>query len=159
MVHALELLHTALVPEGLLVDLRPARRALPGRPDAGLPHVYCQEGERRRHAGPLQPLKPLAQYRAAELAVRKVIRDGLFVLQATEMFPFLFHIASCQRFDEILATHWTDTAAPTSTRRRLGTLMRTSRGAEITIVEHVRLNVMRKQTADGATAGTHVAFQ
>ena len=45
-------------------------------------------------------------------------------MQATEIFPFTFYFASPGRFDKALATLWTDTAVPTSTRRRLGSLVR-----------------------------------
>ncbi len=144
MVHALELLHRALIPQGILVDLRPARRMSPGRHSAGFPQVYCVAGDRRLHAGHLQPLKPLAYYRAADHAVQKVIQRGLFAPEATAVFPFIFYFGSPGHFDKALATRWTDTTVPASTRRRVGFLIRKSPTSQIIAVEHLGLKIMRK---------------
>ena len=144
MVHALELLHRALIPQGILVDLRPARRPPPGRRSGAFPQIYGGSGHRRVHAGHLQPLKPLADHRAADDAVQTVIRRGLFSLEATAAFPFVFYFASLGHFDKAVAVRWTDTAVPAATRRRLASLIRESPASQIIAVEHVDLRIMRR---------------
>src|SRR5712692_2085604 len=123
MVHALVLLHAVLTPHGVLADLRPDRLAIPRRL-ARHPQVYCVEGDRRVHAGYLKTLKPLADHRAADLAVRRVIRRGFFALQAIR---------------------WTDTVLEASTRHRLRVLLRKYPRGRIMAVSRIRLSVTIKR--------------
>ncbi len=144
MVHALELLHAVLAPHGVLADLRPDRSANPPK-STRHPQVYCTEGDHRVHAGYLKTLKPFADYRAADLAVRRVIRRGLFALQAIETFDYHYYFDSLAHLERALATRWTDTVLEASTRHRLGVLLRKHPRALIMAVSRIRLNVMRKQ--------------
>jgi hypothetical protein len=81
MVHALTVTRRLLRPHGVLVDLRNNRFAsIRARHD----QVYCLTGDRRLYAGPLKVKKPLADFRAADRAVREVVRRGLFRLASTE---------------------------------------------------------------------------
>ncbi len=144
MVHALVLLHAVLTPHGVLADLRPDRLAIPRRP-ARHPQVYCVEGDRRVHAGYLKTLKPLADYRAADLAVRRVIRRGLFALQAIEAFDFHYYFDSLAHLEKALATRWTDTVLEASTRHRLRVLLRKYPRGRIMAVSRIRLSVTIKR--------------
>lgn len=144
MVHALELLHAVLAPQGVLADLRPDRSANPPNRTRH-PQVYCIAGDERVHAGYLKTLKPVADYRAANLAVRRVIRRGLFALQAVEVFDFHYYFDSLTHLEKALATRWTDTVLETSTHHHLGVLLHRHPNAQIMAVSRIRLNVMRKQ--------------
>lgn len=145
MVHALVLLHQALAPDGTLVDLRPDRLANPQGRRARQPHVYCVQGGRRVHAGYLKTLKPLATYRAADHAVRQVIRQELFTFRAVEAFDFHYYFHTLECLDRALATRWTSTVLEASTRRRLGTLLRAHPAAQIMAVDRIRLSVLMKR--------------
>ncbi len=67
MVHALEEVHRVLKPRGILIDLRP-----------GAEHrrIGLGEGKQWRMVGPLH--ETLDDDYAADAAIRRVVRDGLF---------------------------------------------------------------------------------
>jgi hypothetical protein len=144
MVDALELLHAVLAPHGVLADLRPDRSANPPR-HARHPQVYCVEGDQRVHAGYLKTLKPFADYRAADLAVRRVIRRGLFALQAVETFDFHYYFDSPAHLEKAVATRWTDTVLEASTNHHLRVMLRKHPKAHIMAVSRIRLSIMRRQ--------------
>lgn len=75
MVHALVIAHGLLCAHGMVADLRPDRVT---NICARHIQVYCLTGDHRVHAGRLKLLKPLADFRAADRAVREVIRRGRF---------------------------------------------------------------------------------
>ncbi len=145
MVHALVSLHAVLTPYGIVADLRPDRLAIP-RNRTRHPQVYCVEGDHRVHAGFLTSLKPLADYRAADRAVRQVIRQGLFTLQATEAFDFHYYFDSLAHLDKALATRWTDTILEDPTRHRLSVLLRRHPRAQVMAVSRIRLRVLMKRS-------------
>jgi len=145
MVHALVLLYGVLTSHGTLVDLRPDRMANACDHRAGQPHIYCVEGEQRVHVGYLKTAKPLADYRAADRAVRNVIRQGLFALQTVEVFSFRYHVDSLATLDKALATRWASTILDAPTRRRLQACLHKHPAAKIMMVDRMRLTVMEKR--------------
>jgi len=142
MVHALIIAHRLLRAHGVVADLRPDRVATIR---ARRTHVYCLTGDHGIHAGRIKPLKPLADFRAADRAVREVIRRGLFRLRAVEAFEFRYYFDTLPHFEKALARYWTDATLEDSTRRRLGRLLRRYPTARITAVARMRLNVLAKQ--------------
>jgi len=144
MVHALIRLHRALSGRGILVDLRPDRRAaIPDR----LFHtqLYCAVNGRQVHAGRLRAVRPLAVFVAADRALRHVVRRGLFAARSTATFNFHYYFDSPAHLERAVALYWPQTMLEISTRRRLSMLLRRHPGAEIMAITRVRLSVLAKQ--------------
>ncbi len=158
MVHALRQIHRVLAPQGVVADLRPDRRVHqrtkhagpPPAGPAGLPRVYVGSS-RWRGVGVLQKTaKKLADHRAADAAVRQVLRRGLFALEATDTFEFRYYFCTLAHLDKHLATRWVDTSLPLPTRRRLLTGLRNRPRSQILVVERAQLNVLAKTDAGAA---------
>lgn len=141
MVHALREIHRVLTPGGLLADLRPDRRLEGGkrRRDV-LAKLRYRRGQREIPVGVLQE-GSFADDEAADRAVRRVLREDLFVLESSETLPFHFYFRDLESADDYLTTRETANV-DLPTRRRLEVLTRRP-GGEIVLVETLRLNVMR----------------
>ena len=140
MVHALRVARGLLRPHGVLVDLRNDRFAsIRARHD----QVYCLIGDRPLYAGPLRIKKPLADFRAADRAIRDVVRRGLFRLRAVEVFEIRSYYETTAHIEKYAAQNPYVTVEDT-TRRRLGALLRGHPAAQILVVAQTRLNVLVK---------------
>ena len=144
MVHALTEIHRVLTPRGVLADLRPDRRTAMGKRWRGLPRVYCVSDGGEILAGVLGK-ENVADHRAADRAVREVLRRELFTLQSAETFPFRFSFRTLSALEDHLTTWWTNTTLPALTRRRLRLLMDRYPASQIVVIDTMRLDVMRKQ--------------
>lgn len=142
MVHALVTIRGLLRPHGVVADLQPDRFA--GR-HARHAQIYCLTNDRRLHAGRIKIVKPLADFRAADRAIREVVRRGLFRLGAIEAFEFHYYFDSSAHLDRAVARYWRPHATlEESARRRVGSLLRRHRGARIMAVSRQRMTVLVK---------------
>lgn len=140
MVHALTAARRLLRPHGMLVDLRSDRFAhVRARHD----QVYCLAGKRRFHAGPLKINRPLADFRAADRAIREVVRRGLFRHTASDFFEIRSYPAGPAELERYAITNPYATVDAT-TLRRLRNLLRRHPGARILVVTLSRLTVLEK---------------
>lgn len=104
--HALETLHTALRPGGLLLDVRPAPqfpqvevwRSTVGELNAGAAVVRLGQVE-----DPCIETLP-----AVDAALQTVIDAGRFVRERTEVFTFVNHCDSIDSWLAYMAEHWVD---------------------------------------------------
>ena len=156
MVHALRQIHRILAPQGVVADIRPERRVhgptrhawLSPAGSAGLPRVYVGSSHWRGPVGVLQKTaKKLADHRAADAAVKQVLRRGLFTLQAADTFEFRYYFRTLAHLDEHLAARWVETSLPLPTRRRLLTGLHGHPTFQILVVEPTQLNVLVKTRA------------
>lgn len=141
MVHALRELHRVLKPGGWLADLRPDRRLDSGkrRRDV-LTKLFYLRGRQEIPVGTLEE-GSFSDDEAADRAVRRVLRDGLFTLESSATLPFRIHLRDLESLDDYLET-WETASVDRRTRRRLETLTR--RPGEIVALETLRLNILRK---------------
>jgi len=142
MVHALREIHRVLTPGGLLADLRPDRRldARKRRRDV-LAKLFYARGGRETPVGVLEE-GSFADDEAADRALRRVVRDGLFTLESSETLSFRYYFRDLESADDYLETRETANVDP-PTRRRLEVLSLRP-GGEIVLVETLLLNVIRK---------------
>lgn len=146
MVHALEQIHRVLRPHGVLADLRPDRFPDPGQPHPRLPSIGWASGGREIPAGVLEKApENLRRHRGATLALHRAIRQGLFVLESTETYPFRFHFRTQEIFESFVRTGWKETTVAAAGRHRLQALQRAHPAGEIVVVEPFRLNILKKQ--------------
>lgn len=141
MVHALREIHRVLTPGGLLADLRPDRRLEAGkrRRDVLAKLLYLR-GQREIPVGVLEE-GSFADDEAADRAVRRALREGLFTSESSETLSFRLYFRDLDSADDYLATRETANVA-LPTRRRLEVLTRRP-GGEIVLAETLRLNVLR----------------
>ena len=141
MVHALTESHRVLRPHGDVVDLHPERG--PGRRRARRLPVYIAARHRLIPAGTLpEPADYYRRYLAADRAVERILRDGLFTLQAREVFPLRYYFRSLLAMEATLEKEWTGMTLGETLHRRLRTLLRSRPQAQIVVVEPFRLSVL-----------------
>ncbi len=143
MVHALKQAHRVLVTSGRVLDLRPwpgdAHRA------RRLP-VYCRANGRETWTGAVsEPADYLADYRAADRALTRILDEGVFLLRSAERFPFRYYFRSLDALERTLRTLWLGTSLGPATRRRLVAEARKRPRAEIVVVEPFHLNILVKR--------------
>jgi hypothetical protein len=145
MVHALKEIVRVLKPRGTLIDIRPDRFSNPRQRRPMLPAVYWRSNRGDAAAGTLGKTAPnLRRHRAATRVLHEAIRRGVFVLEATETFPFRYHFRDLATFQAFLRVRWISSILPGRVRRRLMELRDRAPRGGIVVVEPVRLHVLRK---------------
>lgn len=102
MVHALQEIHRALVPGGLLIDLRPVLDRWP---------VEVAWGSGYRETGRLADLpEGVSDDRAAERTMDEVARRGWFVLEQTERFSLFYSWDTPNDMEAFVREEWANFA-------------------------------------------------
>ena len=109
MVHALEKVHDLLVPDGLLIDIRPT-----GDPPPFEVHIDGQIA----HAGWLQETDDFVEYFQARDALDETIRRGLFVLEREDIFTFFTYGSTVIELRDYLLANWSDAIIDDETVRQ-----------------------------------------
>ncbi len=144
MVHALTESHRVLRLRGHVVDLHPERG--PGRRRARRLPVYIAAGRRLIPVGTLpEPADYYARYVAADRAVERVLRAGLYTLQTSAVFPLRYYFRSLAAMEATLRNEWTGMTMGGRLRRRLRAQWRRRPLARIVVVEPFRLNVLQQR--------------
>ena len=99
MVHALEQIHTLLIPGGVLIDIHPN-----GKP---VEFVYPLESSDRL-IGYLQESDEYIEYRQADEAVDVVVARGLFRMDSVEEFEFRTYADTFDELKDFLDENWSD---------------------------------------------------
>ena len=143
--HALKRIARALKPRGTLIDIRPDRYSHPRQERPALPTSCWRSSRGDLAAGRLgKTAFNLHRHRAATRALRDAVRRGMFMLEATETFPFRYHFRDLAIFESYLKVRWVSTILPPRVRRRLSALQGRAHRGKIVVVEPVRLTVLRK---------------
>jgi hypothetical protein len=96
-VHALETIHTALRPHGLLLDVRPAPRH---------PVVEARRGDAVVPLGHLDDGFRIGTLAVADAALQRLIDAGRFIPEREETFTFVYHCDGVDEWLAYMAEHW-----------------------------------------------------
>ncbi len=100
MVHALNEIRRALVPEGLLIDLRPRLDRWP---------VEVASGSDSREAGRATDLPgPLSDDEAADQAMAEASQNGWFLRERGQEFSFFYYWDTPKEMQEYIDETWDD---------------------------------------------------
>ena len=100
MVHALNEIQRVLVPDGILIDLRPLLDQWP--------LVVLSSGQLQGAGRSTDLENPLADDKAANQAVAEIEKRGWFTREREEIFPFLYYWDTPKEMQEYLADSWGD---------------------------------------------------
>ena len=144
MVDALHEAHRVLRPGGVVADIRPERD--PGnRRRRSIRAEVRWDGQWARAGAMRESTEYIFDYIGADRAVARVLRDGLFWLERTELFWLRTYFRDLQTVDRYLALEWTGTRLPEETRRSLVRQLRRHPRGRIVAADLFRLNVLRKE--------------
>lgn len=113
--HALELLHDLLNPDGRLIDIHPTPQP---------PVLEVQRGGQRYFAGWLQETDNFIEHIQADEAIEQVLARGLFEIESQGQFLFVVHTAGLDELLAYFAADWQDALIDAHTRARIGELYR-----------------------------------
>lgn len=139
MVHAPQLIHGRLKPDGRLVDIRPS-----GEP----PQIELVHGLQRVTLGSLGESDGFVEYACAAAAVASAVQSGWYQLEQRGVFRFITQAGSVAELRRYLAENWQDALLADDIERWAEEL--TSRLAEqdaartaIRLIERVRILRLR----------------
>jgi hypothetical protein len=136
MVHALEIIHTLLEPEGCLIDIHPT-----GQPP---PIEACLAGQLYR-LGYLQETDDFIEYGQASAALAEVTQRGLFVAEQLDTFIFITRADSLDELHTYLTENWSDSIFPAELELQAEQLSpSTGRVSSVQLTEQVRIARLRK---------------
>jgi len=131
MVHALEITHDLLKPDGLLIDIHPS-----GNP----PLIEVHVGREVQLAGYLEETGDFVEYFEAHDALTDVTGRGLFELEREGLFTFMLHAPTIMALADHLEAEWSDAVLRDDTIERAAELMgEPGEGREIVLRESVRI--------------------
>jgi hypothetical protein len=135
MVHALEIIHSLLAPDGFLLDIHPS-------PDP--PPIEVRLGNRYDLAGWLKEANDYVEYIQADQALEEVVRRGLFSLEERGTFPFNTYAGSMDGLCAYLAETWQDAVVDDQVAGRVEDLMRSpEKDKEVVLRELVQISRLR----------------
>jgi hypothetical protein len=135
MVHALHKIHRLLKPDGILVDIHP-----PPEPSA----IAVRVGAQTISAGWLNDTDDYGDYEAADQALARVTRDGLFTVEREGAFEFVTRADTLAELRAYVAEEWENARVDDLTAARIDDLMRApTRNKEILLREAARIARLR----------------
>jgi len=135
MVHALQLTHGILQPNGLLINIHEL-------PAPNLIEVHTPESVHK--VGWLLDNEDFENERYAFSGLAQVVEDGLFTLEDERNFTYNIYIDTLKEMQEWLAEWWTSATLPDRTLQWLEELMRNgSQPARIVIKEQARMTKLK----------------
>ena len=137
MVHALELVHSLLVPQGILIDIHPTVEP---------PPIEIILGGKIYSIGNLQETDDFIEYAQADAALAQANHTGLFTSQRHANFTFLTHADSLEELRHYLEENWSDSVWPDEVNRRAAHLYtRTGqRETRATLRENIHITRLRR---------------
>jgi hypothetical protein len=135
MVHALEIIHSLLKKDGLLIDIHPN-----GEP----PPIEVHVAGEVLLAGHLEEAGDFVEYFEAGGALADVTARGLFELEREGLFTYMTHAPTIMALTDHLAAEWSDAVVPEKAMERAAALMsEQGEDSEIVLREIVRLSRYR----------------
>lgn len=131
MVHALEIIHRWLKPDGRLIDIHPT-----GEP----PLIEVYHKGTAILVGHLQETDDFIEYAQANEALEHVVEKGLFRLERRETFSFATYAEDVSELVRYLSEEWSDGYLLPETIQEAGQLLKDANGeAELRLSEQVYL--------------------
>lgn len=131
MVHALEIVHRWLKPDGRLIDIHPT-----GEP----PLIEVYHAGKAVLAGQLQETDDFIEYAQASEALEQVVERGLFKLDCRKTFSFATYAEDVSELVRYLSEEWSDGYLLPETIQKAGRLLKdANREAELRLREQVYL--------------------
>lgn len=157
MVHALTEAHRTLRPGGVVADLRPERD-----PGGLRSRGMLVEFRGSRGTTPVGVMREgpgdYDDYIASDHAVAQVLRQGLFLLDHSELFWLRIHFRDLRAVERYLAEEWwPGSSIPARIRRPLRRLAVRDPGGRIVASDLLRLNILRPTPSVPRTRSTRPA--
>jgi len=131
MVHALEIVHRWVKPDGRLIDIHPT-----GKP----PLIEICKDSTAVLVGQLQETDDFIEYAQANEALEQVVERGLFKLDCRETFWFATYTEDVPELVRYLSEEWSDGYLLPETIQKAGQLLKdANREAELRLREQVYL--------------------
>lgn len=131
MVHALQTIHALLKPDGYLIDIHPT-------PDPAA--IVVRLRDRLTPAGWIDEATDYVEYEWADEALRKIVESGLFALERSGAFEFVWHADSVADFSAYMAEDWLDATIDPITAMRVEEMLKTpEHDKEILVREAIRI--------------------
>lgn len=141
MVHALEIVHGLLAPEGVLLDIHPISEP---------PRLEVRLGAALHLAGWLHETDEAVEYDQADAALATAVARGLYAHDGQRLFRFTTHSDSLEELRAHLAREWTDAVIDDGTAARIEELLRApTRDRALLLHETARLTRLRRRAAGG----------
>lgn len=142
MVHALEIIHHILVPDGRLVDIHPT-----GEP----PSIEVVCGADRSLAGYLQEKDNFIEYEQAYAALTSAIAAGWFSVLRQGTFSFITRAETIAELHTFLDENWSDAILDPQVEERAAKLTEAMRveyptnSCHIEMSEHASITSLKRQ--------------
>lgn len=118
--HALEMIHTALRPGGLLLDIRPAQQQ---------PWLEISHAEMCTRLGHIHDTYRMSTLAMADAALETVIEAGLFEREEEITFPFVYHFGDLDAWLAYMADHWSSATVDATLTKRAQEALREDAGS------------------------------
>jgi hypothetical protein len=135
MVHALEIIHGLLIPDGFLLDMHPF-----GEP----PPIEVRVGDAYFLAGWLKEADDYVEYFNADQAMQAVVERGLFSIEGTGTFTFNTYATSLEDLRAYIKEDWEDAQIDDQVAGRVDDLWKSPiNEKEIVLRELVKITRLR----------------
>jgi len=137
MVHALEMVHSLLKPEGRLIDIHPS-----GEP----PAFIVRSGAHDEIAGWLQEKDDFIEYQQAEAALAQAVKERWFTREQQREFIFNNYAETIAELAAYLTANWSDAIILPETVAQADALQRAAQGkSKVLLRENARISRFRPE--------------
>lgn len=131
--HALEITHSLLKPDGLLINIQPIGKPKP---------IEVHSDGLVSHAGWIEHRLNFVLHKQSLASLEQVVEDGLFIIEREDTFPFLYHEQSFSTLQKWLAENWENHILDDETAKRTEELL-TKAGDNSEVIMREEIHIMR----------------
>ena len=140
--HALETMHAALRPDGLLLDVRPALKH---------PWVEVQRDGIVRRLGQIDDSYRHSTLATSDAALQVLIDAGQFVRERERTFTFVYHCDSVDTWLAYMSEHWSTGRLSDEFIGRARKALPIDTSGELRILREIRAAQLRRAESRAAT--------
>jgi hypothetical protein len=130
MVHALEIIHSLLALDGILIDIHPSQQ--PAR-------LFVEQAGQHIPAGTVQEVEDYIEYVQASQALQKAVEQGWYVEEQNGIFDYRIVANSLAEFQHHLAENWKDAILSPETIQNIAALLAQTPDSRLNMIEQIRI--------------------
>jgi len=130
MVHALEIIHGLLAPDGILIDIHPSQQPA---------QLFVELAGKQIPAGTVQEIDDYIEYAQATQALQSAVGQGWYIEEQKAIFDYWILANNLVEFQQYLAENWKDAVLTLDTLQNIEALLAQTPDSQLITIEQINI--------------------